>query len=94
VTVRVPLALAASLVLAAAAHADMPPAAAPAAAAKPSPATPEQTIIVGPTVRRGQVDHTTYDTASILKFITRRFGLEPLPGVRANMGDLSAALQP
>ena len=40
------------------------------------------------------IDHTTYDTASILKFITRRFGLEPLPGVRANTGDLSAALQP
>jgi phospholipase C len=37
------------------------------------------------------VDHTPADTTSILKFITRRFGLEPLPGVRANMGDLSSA---
>jgi phospholipase C len=34
-----------------------------------------------------------YDTASILKFITRRYGLEPLPGVREKTGDLSAALQ-
>jgi acid phosphatase len=58
------------------------------------PGTRIPTILVGPTVRRGYVDHTTYDTASILKFITRRFGLEPLPGVRANTGDLSAALQP
>ena len=48
-------------------------------------------IIVSPYARRGYVDHTTYDTTSILKFITRRFGLEPLPGVRANMGDLANA---
>ena len=58
------------------------------------PGTRVPALIVGPGVRRGFVDHTTYDTASILKFITRRFGLEPLPGVRANSGDLSAALQP
>jgi phospholipase C len=56
------------------------------------PGTRIPTLIVGPGVKRGHVDHTTYDTASILKFITRRFGLEPLPGVRANTGDLSAAL--
>jgi phospholipase C len=45
-------------------------------------------------VRRGFVDHTPYDTGSILKFVTRRFGLEPLPGVRENAGDLRNALQP
>jgi phospholipase C len=49
-------------------------------------------LIVSPFAKRGFVDHTAYDTTSILKFITRRFGLEPLPGVRANMGDLSNAL--
>jgi hypothetical protein len=38
------------------------------------------------------VDKTPYDTTSILKFITRRFNLSPLPGVRENIGDLSAAL--
>ena len=38
------------------------------------------------------VDHTAYDTTSIIKFITLRFGLEPLPGVRAGAGDLTAAL--
>jgi phospholipase C len=37
------------------------------------------------------VDTTPYDTTSIIKFITRRFGLEPLPGVRANAGDLTNA---
>ena len=33
-----------------------------------------------PTRRRGFVDHTSYDTTSIIKFITLRFALEPLPG--------------
>jgi len=68
------------------------------------PGTRIPAIIVSPFARRGFVDKTQYDTASILRFITRRWGLEPLPGVvqrdealRANgfpaMGDLSAALQ-
>jgi hypothetical protein len=35
---------------------------------------------------KGYVDHTSYDTTSIIKFITRRFNLEPLPGVRAGRG--------
>jgi phospholipase C len=48
-------------------------------------------IIVSPFARRGSVDHTRYDTTSILKFITRRFDLEPLPGVRPEAGDLTAA---
>ena len=43
-------------------------------------------------MKRGLVDSTPYDTTSILKFLTARFGLEPLPGVRARMGDLSNAL--
>ena len=61
-------------------------------------------IIISPYARKGFVDHTQYDTGSILRFITRRFALEPLPGVierdtalRANggvvMGDLSNALE-
>jgi acid phosphatase len=48
-------------------------------------------IIVSPFARRGYVDHTQYDTTSIIKFITRRFDLEPLPGVRPGAGDLTAA---
>jgi acid phosphatase len=53
--------------------------------------------------RRGFIDKTPYDTGSILRFITRRWSLTPLPGIvmrdqalRQNgsppMGDLSAAL--
>jgi phospholipase C len=34
-------------------------------------------IIVSPFAKRGYVDHTSYDTTSIIKFITRRFDLEP-----------------
>jgi acid phosphatase len=51
------------------------------------------TLIISPLARRGYVDHTPYDTTSIIKFITRRFGLEPLPGVRPGAGDLSAAFE-
>lgn len=46
-TMRIALALATALTLTGVAHADAPPAAAPAA--RPSPATPAQTVIVGPT---------------------------------------------
>jgi acid phosphatase len=56
------------------------------------PGTRIPAVIVSPFARRGFVDHTSYDTTSILKLVTRRFDLEPLPGVRANPGDLTAAL--
>jgi acid phosphatase len=68
------------------------------------PGTRIPALIISPLAKKGHVDKTQYDTASILRFITRRWGLEPLPGVvqrdsalRANgfpaMGDLSAALE-
>ncbi len=57
------------------------------------PATRIPSLIVSPFARKGAVDSTPYDTTSILKLITRRFDLEPLPGVREKMGDLSAALE-
>ncbi|HZZ94392.1 MAG TPA: acid phosphatase [Usitatibacter sp.] len=50
------------------------------------------TIVIAPFAKMGYVDHTQYDTTSILAFITRRFGLDPLPGVRTNMGDLTNTL--
>jgi len=56
------------------------------------PGTRVPAIIVSPYAKRGFVDHTSYDTTSIIKFITRRFGLEPLPGARRNAGDLTNAL--
>jgi len=60
-------------------------------------------LIVSPFAKKGYVDHTAYDTTSILRFITRRFDLPVLPGLvardaalRANgrppMGDLTDAL--
>ena len=50
------------------------------------------TIIVSPFARRHYIDSSVYDTTSIIKLISRRFGLTPLPGVRANAGDLTGAL--
>ncbi len=61
------------------------------------------TLIVSPFAKKGFVDHTQYDTTSILRFITRRFDLPVLPGLavrdaalKANgqppMGDLTGAL--
>jgi phospholipase C len=55
------------------------------------PGTRVPTIIVSPYAKRGYVDKTSYDTTSILKLITKRFGLELLPGIRANAGDLTNA---
>jgi acid phosphatase len=61
------------------------------------------TLLIGPTVRKGYVDHTMYDTTSILRFITRRWNLPELPGLAVRreklkensgveQGDLSGAL--
>jgi acid phosphatase len=61
-------------------------------------------LIISPLAKRGTVDHTQYDTDSILRLITRRFDLEMLPGITLRdralaahgappMGDLTNALQ-
>jgi phospholipase C len=57
------------------------------------PGTRIPTLLIGPSVKRGYIDSTPYDTTSILKFITKRFDLEPLAGVRAKAGDLMNALR-
>ena len=57
------------------------------------PGTRIPAIIISPFAKKASVDHTTYDTTSILKLITRRFNLDPLPGARPQMGDLTAALE-
>ncbi|RUT96786.1 acid phosphatase, partial [Mesorhizobium sp. USDA-HM6] len=60
-------------------------------------------FIISPYARMGTVDHTQYDTTSILRFITARYDLPVLPGIVARdkalaannqppMGDLTAAL--
>ena len=51
------------------------------------------TLIISPFAKKGFVDHTQYDTTSILKLITRRFNLDSLPGVRDSVGDLSNAVE-
>jgi acid phosphatase len=55
------------------------------------PGTRIPAIIVSPLAKKGTVDHTQYDTASILRLITRRFGLDTLPGLAARDGALTAA---
>jgi len=56
------------------------------------PGTRVPAIVVSPFARRGFVDHTRYDTTSILELITERFQLERLPGVHRDVGDLINAL--
>lgn len=55
------------------------------------PGTRIPALVISPFAKKGFVDKTPYDTTSIIKLITRRFGLEPLPGVRPGAGDLSNA---
>jgi phospholipase C len=67
------------------------------------PGTRVPTLIISPFAKRGFVNHTLYDTTSILSLITHRFALPVLPGLQrrnaaitANgsfpLGDLTAAL--
>jgi acid phosphatase len=60
-------------------------------------------LIISPLAQHGKVDHTQYDTESILRLITRRFDLDVLPGIIQRdkglaahgsppMGDLTNAL--
>lgn len=76
---------------------------APPAGDQIGPGTRIPAIVISPYAKAGTVDHTQYDTASILRLIARRFDLPALPGVAkrdaglvANggraMGDLTQAL--
>jgi phospholipase C len=59
-------------------------------------------LIISPYAKKGFVDHTLYDTTSVLRFITRRFDLPVLDGLRLRdeamaahgqkLGDLTGAL--
>ncbi len=66
------------------------------------PGTRIPALVISPWSKKNFIDHTQYDTASILRFITRRFGLETLPGLAqrdnalvknggVKMGDLTKA---
>jgi phospholipase C len=50
------------------------------------------TVLVSPFARRGHVDHTVYDHASILRLIQWRFGLPPLSLRDASAENLASAL--
>lgn len=76
---------------------------APPKADRWGPGTRIPALIISPFAKKGFVDHTQYDTTSILRFITHRFSLPTLPGIAARdaalvanggkpMGDLTAAL--
>lgn len=49
------------------------------------------TIIISPFAKRGFVDHTMYDSMSMLALIEHRFGLEPLGTRDARANDMSGA---
>jgi phospholipase C len=50
------------------------------------------TLLVSPFARRGHVDHTVYDHASIVKLIRWRFGLPALSVRDATAANLASAL--
>lgn len=50
-------------------------------------------IIIGPFAKKGYVDHTQYETVSILSFIEQRWGLEPLAERDKNANPFRNALQ-
>jgi acid phosphatase len=57
------------------------------------PGTRIPAFVISPFAKRGYVDHTPYDTTSILKLIETRFGLAPLGTRDANAYDMTNALQ-
>ena len=69
-----------------------PPPSGPGWADRFGPGTRVPAVLIGPHVRKGFIDHTVYDTGSILKLLIRRYGLELMPGLREKTGDLTAAL--
>jgi len=50
-------------------------------------------LIISPFAKRGYVDHTTYDTTSILKLIETRFDLKPLGTRDARARDMTNSLE-
>jgi phospholipase C len=65
---------------------------APPVVDKWGPGSRVPTIVISPLAKQGYVDHTPYDTTSILKFIEWRFNLQPLADRDANANNLLNAL--
>ncbi len=55
------------------------------------PGTRIPAVIISPFAKKGYVDHTVYDTTSILKLIENRYGLLPLTSRDANANGLQGA---
>jgi phospholipase C len=66
---------------------------APPTSDKWGPGTRVPAIVISPLARRHFVDHTLYDTTSILATIEHRWSLQPLGTRDANANDLRAAFQ-
>jgi len=77
--------------------------AAPPKADRWGPGSRIPALIISPFGKKNYVDHSLYDTTSILRFITKRFALPVLPGLQARdqaislnggqpLGDLTGAL--
>jgi len=64
---------------------------APPKADRWGPGTRVPAIVISPYAKRGFVDHTVYDTTSILKLIETRFGLPPLGERDAHANDMTNA---
>ena len=56
------------------------------------PGTRVPTIVISPFAKKGFIDHTVYDTTSILKLIESRYGLAPLGTRDAKANNLAHAL--
>jgi acid phosphatase len=70
----------------------VPPPSGPGNGDRWGPGTRVPAILISPFVKKGYVDHTPYDTGSILRLLARRFALAPLSDDRAKLGDLTGAL--
>jgi acid phosphatase len=77
---------------------------APPKADRWGPGTRIPALIISPYAKNGVVDHTQYDTTSILRFISNKWNLPALPGLterdaaleahhQPKLGDLTGALQ-
>jgi phospholipase C len=58
------------------------------------PGTRIPAIVISPFAKQGYVDHTQYDTTSILKLIETRWGVSPLSNHDASANNMDNAFQP
>ncbi len=54
---------------------------APPKADRWGPGTRIPALVISPHAKKGHVEHAVHDTGSIQRFLNRRFGLNPLPGI-------------